>query len=447
MALLALQLPVFIASPSDLAPERAVLRDVVDIAVGNAARHRLLLHLVGWEDLPPGFGRPQALINRELRRAELIIVVLWSRIGTPAAGPGSDPGTVEELKVAIDQVTQGRADDVFVYFKTDGAPNGIHGAQQEAVARLRNDVERKQELLFATFASLEQWRERIQSDLTRWVEKWQGVPEICEWALEESRPFTVPGAWKGESRLHALRVTFDPTDAPALCIPLGAAAVEAYQQYATQGLGEVLPAGVVKAVKDAERGTKRQWILRGRGGPRLIDIESQDFTSRPLVEHEESVYFADSEWFHYFCAIGLVNAIAAGNIDAIWKRPYTNRVHQYLRMLGNAPEMRDRLIGQLRHWLRGRNDGTRGLPVVRDFSAYVLGMLNAASAQDDLGEAASEDESELVRLYSVAALGKMRARSQLRLLKTRFGDEKDKPTQLAISQAICRIVGVANYEL
>jgi hypothetical protein len=42
------------------------------------------LEAVGWERVVPSFGRPQELINKELRTADLTLVVFWNKIGAPS---------------------------------------------------------------------------------------------------------------------------------------------------------------------------------------------------------------------------------------------------------------------------------------------------------------------------------------------------------------------------
>lgn len=94
---------VMIASPGDVASERAIVRDVVYEwnAVHSGARKIVLLP-VGWEThSSPEMGAPaQDIINRQvLNRCDLLVGVFWTRLGTPTERHLS--GTVEEIEEHI----------------------------------------------------------------------------------------------------------------------------------------------------------------------------------------------------------------------------------------------------------------------------------------------------------------------------------------------------------
>ncbi len=94
---------VMIASPGDVASERAIVRDVVYgwNAVHSGARKIVLLP-VGWEThSSPEMGAPaQQIINRQvLDKCDLLVGVFWTRIGTPTEKHLS--GTVEEIEEHI----------------------------------------------------------------------------------------------------------------------------------------------------------------------------------------------------------------------------------------------------------------------------------------------------------------------------------------------------------
>jgi HEAT repeat protein len=90
---------------------------------------------------------------------------------------------------------------------------------------------------------------------------------------------------------------------------------------------------------------------------------------------------------------------------------------------------------------------TDNRPIARNFAAYVLGMIGAIDAQDDLARAIQSDRGREVKLYAIAALGKLRARQQMTVLKELFFHEADPNTRLMIAQAMCRMTGVAEYEM
>lgn len=94
---------VFVASPGDVAEERGRLPAIVERVNRRVAR-AAGLHLQLWrweEDAVPGLGEPQTLINPEVDQADIVVLLLWSRLGTPTARAAS--GTVEELERAFER--------------------------------------------------------------------------------------------------------------------------------------------------------------------------------------------------------------------------------------------------------------------------------------------------------------------------------------------------------
>ena len=91
---------VFIASPSDVPKERAIIRNtVIDWNSIHGASRRIFFDPIGWEThaFPTIGDRPQALINKQiLENADLLIGVFWTRLGT-STGPHPS-GTVEEIE-------------------------------------------------------------------------------------------------------------------------------------------------------------------------------------------------------------------------------------------------------------------------------------------------------------------------------------------------------------
>ena len=94
---------VMIASPGDVASERAIVRDVVyEWNAVNANSRRVVLLPVGWEthSSPEMGATAQTIINRQvLSKCDLLVGVFWTRIGTATERHLS--GTVEEIEEHI----------------------------------------------------------------------------------------------------------------------------------------------------------------------------------------------------------------------------------------------------------------------------------------------------------------------------------------------------------
>ncbi|MGV3490091.1 MAG: DUF4062 domain-containing protein [Devosia sp.] len=92
-------LKIMIASPSDVAAERQIVRDVVhEWNAINSEERRYVLLPVGWEThASPAMGaHPQQIINKQvLSGCDVLIAVFWTKLGTPT--PNYQSGTAEEI--------------------------------------------------------------------------------------------------------------------------------------------------------------------------------------------------------------------------------------------------------------------------------------------------------------------------------------------------------------
>ena len=94
---------VFLGSPGDLPDERKCARELVAELNGQwADAFGIQIDLVGWEDTPSAYGRPQETINRELERCEVFIGMMWKKWGTPPDTAGKySSGFEEEFEISV----------------------------------------------------------------------------------------------------------------------------------------------------------------------------------------------------------------------------------------------------------------------------------------------------------------------------------------------------------
>jgi hypothetical protein len=169
-------LTVFVASPSDVAPERARLEEVVTEL--NQLWSRTLgirLDLIRWETHAyPGFGiDAQDVINRQLPSDyDIFIGLMWHRFGTPTGR--ADSGTEEEfLRAKAKWDADNSALDVMIYFKdAPVAPSQIDTAQLSRVAAFRKSLG-EEGGLYWSFQSTDDFANLLRLHLTRVVQKWQ----------------------------------------------------------------------------------------------------------------------------------------------------------------------------------------------------------------------------------------------------------------------------------
>lgn len=156
-------LKVMIASPSDVATERTVIRDVIHSwnAVHSEKEDTVLLP-VGWEShSSPSMGdRPQGIINKQvLADTDLLIAVFWTRLGSPTGKAPS--GTVEEIE---EHLKAGKP--AMIYFSSiPVVPESIDQTQYAALLKFMEELRRRG--LIETYASVTEFREKFTRQLAQ----------------------------------------------------------------------------------------------------------------------------------------------------------------------------------------------------------------------------------------------------------------------------------------
>jgi len=152
---------VLIASPSDVAPERNVIREILAEwnAVHSFARKTVLLPH-GWEtNAWPAMGdRPQALLNQQmLIHCDLLVGIFWTRIGTPTGAYVS--GSVEEIE---EHIKSGKP--AMLYFsQAPVIPDSVDAAQYEELKRFRESCRSRG--LLETYTDLNDFRSKFYRHL------------------------------------------------------------------------------------------------------------------------------------------------------------------------------------------------------------------------------------------------------------------------------------------
>ena len=132
-----MRLRVFLASPGDVADERALARQVLErLPYDPLLRGQVVIEAVAWDQ--PGAGAPmlatmtpQAAIAAGLPKpsqCDIVVVVLWSRMGTPLPAEYRKPdgsaylsGTEWEYLDALEAAERSGKPEVLVYRRTEDA--------------------------------------------------------------------------------------------------------------------------------------------------------------------------------------------------------------------------------------------------------------------------------------------------------------------------------------
>ena len=174
---------VFISSPGDVEKERVAVRDIIARwNLEHSATKNVVLEALMWEThvQPTMELKAQEAINRDLlRKADLLVAILWSRMGTPTEK--FESGTEEEIRLFHGQK--------HVYFSNQPAvfPSGHNvqafARQLESVQKFKE--ESQQDGLVRTFSSLMNLEQQVSLALTQWVDKQPSQPEAVKIVLFE----------------------------------------------------------------------------------------------------------------------------------------------------------------------------------------------------------------------------------------------------------------------
>ena len=165
---------VFIASPAGLEEERRAFRDVLaEYTASDAAARGVMFSPVGWEDTLGGVGRPQSLINSDLRQCDFLVVVLSDRWGSP---PDSEAdftsGTEEEFAIGIQcyWADEFPMQQIVILFKAvDPRRLVTPDNQLSKVLEFRQRLETEKEHLFEVFDSSDRFRTLLRKHLALWL--------------------------------------------------------------------------------------------------------------------------------------------------------------------------------------------------------------------------------------------------------------------------------------
>jgi len=152
---------VMIASPSDVAAERNVIREIItEWNNVNADSRRTVLLSIGWEthSVPEMGNRPQAIINKQiLGGCDLLVGVFWTRLGTETGAYQS--GTVEEIE---EHLKAGKP--AMLYFSDVPVVMGsVDEAQYARLKRFRDDCMTRG--LLESYSSVAEFREKLYRHL------------------------------------------------------------------------------------------------------------------------------------------------------------------------------------------------------------------------------------------------------------------------------------------
>lgn len=165
---------VFVASPGGLEGFRKRFKSTVEKHNdSDAVRRGALFIPVGWEQTLGGMGRPQHIINANLRECDYFVVILRDRWGSAAdVAPDSRTGTEEEFDLACELYDDDSAPMrrvVVVFIAIDADRMRDPGKDASKVIEFRKKVEREKTLLFHQVESEEDFADVLRRHLADWT--------------------------------------------------------------------------------------------------------------------------------------------------------------------------------------------------------------------------------------------------------------------------------------
>jgi hypothetical protein len=192
-------LQVLVASPNDVAEERALLEEVVrELNITWSKNLGIRLELVKWETHAyPGIGTdPQAVINEQIGEDyDIFIGIIWKHFGTPTGRANS--GTAEEFDRAYKRFRENPSQlRIMFYFKdTPVPPSELDPSQLVLIKDFRERLGEKG-TLYWTYTNREEFATLLRMHLSRQVQKWQktsGSENVSDISKEGSvSPVTAP---------------------------------------------------------------------------------------------------------------------------------------------------------------------------------------------------------------------------------------------------------------
>jgi tetratricopeptide (TPR) repeat protein len=189
---------VFIASPGGLERERKVFYSVVNQYNIDEAIHRgVFFEPGGWEKVTPGMGRPQSLIDEELKEYDFFVLLLHNKWGShPGENQhGASSGTEEEYYVALKCYydNQFPMRELACIFKSISPKQlAVPDEELRKVLDFKMKLESEKKQLYGTFSSAEEFKTLLRSALARWLRAITEGDGSKEMVSEPNQPIESP---------------------------------------------------------------------------------------------------------------------------------------------------------------------------------------------------------------------------------------------------------------
>lgn len=172
-------LKIFVAWTSDVEAERNQVETVIKNLQQALQARGCLLEMLDWNSVPPGAGNPEKniLATIDPSNCDIFIGILWKRFGSP---PGLSDHRTGQPYASGFQVEYERAYELWkrngrprlmLYRSTQPIPTDADVEQLRLVQQFFQGIERRYDLLYKRFSSLENFATQLTSDLAAVIEE------------------------------------------------------------------------------------------------------------------------------------------------------------------------------------------------------------------------------------------------------------------------------------
>jgi tetratricopeptide (TPR) repeat protein len=164
------QYRIFIGSPSGLDDERKSFRTKLErFSAVHAEPQGALFHPVSWEDTVGGVGRPQELINNDLKQCDYAVFVLHDRWGSSTGGVYTS-GTEEEWAIAELLYKSNKIRNIALFFKDVGLFQlRDPGEQLGRVLAFKQRIVEEKRYLFKQYDNINCFVKLLEVRLATWL--------------------------------------------------------------------------------------------------------------------------------------------------------------------------------------------------------------------------------------------------------------------------------------
>lgn len=286
---------VFIASPGGLSTLRETFKATIEEYNRLESIPRgVLFDPVGWEETFPGQGRPQELINEDLRSCDFAIFLFRDRWGSPSdVRQKFTSGCEEEWKIATTQCRAGRMLDLQLFFlPVAEAQLKDPGSQLQKVLAFKSKIESAKNHLFKQLGKDDEFAAALRASLGRWLhlhEKGGEPPRILDIPMASVeagiRTIGVP------EEPHPVRSTSDVTQQ---LLGRASAQAELCRWESAILLAETAVA-LAKSQEDQFLSLSNQGFFTGEAGQAAAAIQIYDDLLKRMSQEAEGDEFAKIE--------------------------------------------------------------------------------------------------------------------------------------------------------